>query len=118
MAEDLTDFLADEGIKVNYIHSDIKTLQRLEILHDLRLGNYDVIVGVNLLREGLDLPEVSLVVIFDADKEGFLRNAMTLIQTMGRAARHLDGHVIMFADKTTKSMAEAIKETDRRRNVQ
>ncbi|OGN28430.1 MAG: excinuclease ABC subunit B [Candidatus Yanofskybacteria bacterium RIFCSPLOWO2_01_FULL_49_25] len=118
MAEDLTDFLADEGIKVNYIHSDIKTLQRLEILHDLRLGNYDVIVGVNLLREGLDLPEVSLVAILDADKEGFLRNATTLIQTMGRAARHLDGHVIMYADKITKSMDAAMKETDRRRNVQ
>lgn len=118
MAEDLTDHLAEEGIKVNYIHSEIKTLQRLEILHDLRLGNYDVIVGVNLLREGLDLPEVSLVAILDADKEGFLRNATTLIQTMGRAARHLDGHVIMFADKTTRSMTEAIKETDRRRAVQ
>ena len=118
MAEDLTDYLAEAGIKVNYIHSDIKTLQRLEILHDLRLGNYDVIVGVNLLREGLDLPEVSLVAILDADKEGFLRNATTLIQTMGRAARHLNGHVIMYADKLTRSMDNAMKETDRRRKVQ
>ena len=118
MAEDLSEHLADHGIKVNYIHSEIKTLQRLEIIHDLRLGNYDVIVGVNLLREGLDLPEVSLVAILDADKEGFLRNTTTLIQTMGRAARHLDGHVIMYADKTTRSMANAIRETERRRRVQ
>ncbi len=118
MAEDLTDFLADAGLKVTYIHSEIKTLQRLEIIHDLRKGNYDVIVGVNLLREGLDLPEVSLVAILDADKEGFLRNATTLIQTMGRAARHLDGHVIMYADKITRSMQNAIDETDRRRDVQ
>ncbi len=118
MAEDLSEFLADSGIKVNYIHSEIKTLQRLEIIHDLRLGNYDVIVGVNLLREGLDLPEVSLIAILDADKEGFLRNATTLIQTMGRAARHLDGHVIMYADKVTRSMDNAIKETERRRKVQ
>ncbi|MBI2062909.1 MAG: excinuclease ABC subunit UvrB [Candidatus Yanofskybacteria bacterium] len=118
MAEDLSEHLADNGIKVNYIHSEIKTLQRLEIIHDLRLGNYDVIVGVNLLREGLDLPEVSLIAILDADKEGFLRNATTLIQTMGRAARHLDGHVIMYADKITRSMANAIKETERRRKVQ
>ncbi len=118
MAEDLTNYLADAGIKVNYIHSEIKTLQRLEIIHDLRLGNYDVIVGVNLLREGLDLPEVSLVAILDADKEGFLRNATTLIQTMGRAARHLNGHVIMYADKVTRSMKNAIDETNRRRTVQ
>jgi len=118
MAEDLTEYLADAGIKVNYIHSEIKTLQRLEIIHDLRLGNYDVIVGVNLLREGLDLPEVSLVAILDADKEGFLRNATTLIQTMGRAARHLDGHVILYADKMTRSMKNAIDETNRRRKVQ
>ena len=118
MAEDLSEHLADNGIKVNYIHSEIKTLQRLEIIHDLRLGNYDVIVGVNLLREGLDLPEVSLIAILDADKEGFLRNATTLIQTMGRAARHLDGHVIMYADKVTRSMANAIKETERRRKIQ
>ncbi|MEK7615811.1 MAG: excinuclease ABC subunit UvrB [Patescibacteria group bacterium] len=118
MAEDLTEYLAEAGIKVNYIHSEIKTLQRLEIIHDLRLGNYDVIVGVNLLREGLDLPEVSLVAILDADKEGFLRNATTLIQTMGRAARHLDGKVIMYADKVTRSMKNAIDETTRRRKVQ
>lgn len=118
MAEDLTEFLAEAGIKVNYIHSDVKTLQRLEILHDLRLGNYDVLVGVNLLREGLDLPEVSLVAILDADKEGFLRNATTLIQTMGRAARHLNGHVLLYADKLTRSMDNAIKETGRRRKVQ
>lgn len=118
MAEDLTEYLAESGIKVNYIHSEIKTLQRLEIIHDLRLGNYDVIVGVNLLREGLDLPEVSLVAILDADKEGFLRNATTLIQTMGRAARHLDGKVIMYADKVTRSMKNAIDETGRRRKVQ
>ncbi len=118
MAEDLSEHLADNGIKVNYIHSEIKTLQRLEIIHDLRLGNYNVLVGVNLLREGLDLPEVSLIAILDADKEGFLRNATTLIQTMGRAARHLDGHVIMYADKITRSMANAISETERRRKVQ
>jgi excinuclease ABC subunit B len=118
MAEDLTEHLAGKGIKVNYIHSEIKTLERLEIIHDLRLGNYDVIVGVNLLREGLDLPEVSLIAILDADKEGFLRNATTLIQTMGRAARHLDGHVIMYADKTTGSMENAIHETERRRKIQ
>lgn len=118
MAEELTSFLAREGIKVNYIHSDVKTLQRLEIIHDLRLGNYDVIVGVNLLREGLDLPEVSLVAILDADKEGFLRNATTLIQTMGRAARHLQGHVLLYANKVTRSMRNAIDETNRRRKVQ
>jgi excinuclease ABC subunit B len=118
MAEDLAEHLAEKGVKVNYIHSEIKTLERLEIIHDLRLGNYDVIVGVNLLREGLDLPEVSLIAILDADKEGFLRNATTLIQTMGRAARHLDGHVIMYADKITGSMENAIRETERRRKIQ
>ena len=118
MAEDLTEYLANENIKVNYIHSEIKTLQRLEIIRDLRLGNYDVIVGVNLLREGLDLPEVSLIAILDADKEGFLRNATTLIQTMGRAARNIDGHIIMYADKTTKSMKAAMTETIRRRKAQ
>ena len=118
MSEDLTEYLANENIKVNYIHSEIKTLQRLEIIRDLRLGNYDVIVGVNLLREGLDLPEVSLIAILDADKEGFLRNATTLIQTMGRAARNIDGHIIMYADKTTKSMEAAIAETVRRRKIQ
>jgi len=118
MAEDLTEYLSNTGIKVNYIHSEIKTLERLEIIHDLRLGRYDVIVGVNLLREGLDLPEVSLVAILDADKEGFLRNTTTLIQTMGRVARNIDGHVIMYADKITGSMDNAIRETDRRRKIQ
>ncbi|MDP3954322.1 MAG: excinuclease ABC subunit UvrB [bacterium] len=118
MAEDLSEHLADNGIKVNYIHSEIKTLDRLEIIRDLRLGRYDVIVGVNLLREGLDLPEVSLIAILDADKEGFLRNATTLIQTMGRAARHQEGHIIMYADKITRSMDNAIKETQRRRKIQ
>jgi excinuclease ABC subunit B len=118
MAEDLSEHLANQGIKVNYLHSEIKTLDRLKILKDLRLGHHDVIVGVNLLREGLDLPEVSLIAILDADKEGFLRNATTLIQTMGRAARHSKGHVIMYADKVTKSMDFAIKETVRRRKKQ
>jgi excinuclease ABC subunit B len=115
MAEDLSEHLARSGIKVNYLHSEIKTLDRLKIIKDLRLGHHDVIVGVNLLREGLDLPEVSLIAILDADKEGFLRNTTTLIQTMGRAARHKDGHVIMYADKITKSMEAAIQETVRRR---
>ncbi|PJE51539.1 MAG: excinuclease ABC subunit B [Candidatus Yanofskybacteria bacterium CG10_big_fil_rev_8_21_14_0_10_36_16] len=118
MAEDLSEHLADEGIKVNYIHSEIKTLDRLEIIRDLRLGRYDVVVGVNLLREGLDLPEVSLIAILDADKEGFLRNATTLVQTMGRAARHIEGRIIMYADKITKSMQFAIDETERRRKIQ
>ena len=118
MAEDLSEHLADQGIKVNYLHSEIKTLDRLKILKDLRLGNYDVLVGVNLLREGLDLPEVSLIAILDADKEGFLRNATTLIQTMGRAARNVNGHVIMYADKITKSIDFAVKETTRRRKIQ
>ncbi|OGN33076.1 MAG: excinuclease ABC subunit B [Candidatus Yanofskybacteria bacterium RIFCSPLOWO2_02_FULL_47_9b] len=118
MAEDLSEHLAGQGIKVNYLHSEIKTLDRLKILKDLRLGNHDVIIGVNLLREGLDLPEVSLIAILDADKEGFLRNATTLIQTMGRAARHSKGHVILYADKVTKSMDFAVKETTRRRKTQ
>ena len=118
MAEDLSEYLADAGIKVNYIHSEIKTLERLKLLKDFRLGIYDVIVGVNLLREGLDLPEVSLIAILDADKEGFLRNTTTLIQTMGRAARHVNGHVIMYADKRTKSIESAIYETSRRRKKQ
>src|SRR3989338_1894402 len=118
MAEDLSEHLAGQGIKVNYLHSEIKTLDRLKILKDLRLGHHDVIVGVNLLREGLDLPEVSLIAILDADKEGFLRNNTTLIQTMGRAARHKDGHVLLYADKITKSMDFAIKETVRRRKTQ
>ncbi len=118
MAEDLSEHLAEQGIKVNYLHSEIKTLDRVKILKDLRLGNYDVLVGVNLLREGLDLPEVSLIAILDADKEGFLRNATTLIQTMGRAARNANGHVIMYADKITKSIDFAVKETVRRRKTQ
>ncbi|MFA4937180.1 MAG: excinuclease ABC subunit UvrB [Patescibacteria group bacterium] len=114
-AEDLADYLNDEGIKVRYLHSEIDTFERLEILHDLRSGKYDVIVGINLLREGLDLPEVSLIAILDADKEGFLRSAQALIQTMGRAARHAQGHIIMYADKITRSMKQAISETSRRR---
>ena len=118
MAEDMAEFLAENGVKTNYIHSEIKTLDRLEIIKGLRTGQYDVIVGVNLLREGLDLPEVSLIAIFDADKEGFLRNATTLIQTMGRAARHINGHIILYADKTTRSMKTAINETLRRRKIQ
>ncbi|MEK7138214.1 MAG: excinuclease ABC subunit UvrB [Patescibacteria group bacterium] len=115
MAEDLSEHLARNGIKVNYLHSEIKTLDRVKIIRDLQSGHHDVIVGVNLLREGLDLPEVSLIAILDADKEGFLRNTTTLIQTMGRAARHKDGHVIMYADKITKSMEASIGETQRRR---
>jgi excinuclease ABC subunit B len=118
MAEDLSEHLAEQGIKVNYLHSEIKTLDRIKILKDLRLGHHDVIVGVNLLREGLDLPEVSLIAILDADKEGFLRNYTTLIQTMGRAARNVNGHVIMYADKITKSIDAAVKEVVRRRKTQ
>jgi excinuclease ABC subunit B len=118
MAEDLADYLAELGIKVHYLHSEIQTLERVEILRDLRLGVYDVVVGINLLREGLDLPEVSLVAILDADKEGFLRSDTALIQTIGRAARHVEGQVIMYADKITDSMQRAIDETNRRRAVQ
>ena len=118
MAEELADYLIETGIKTHYLHSEIDTLQRVEILRDLRLGVYDVVVGINLLREGLDLPEVSLVAILDADKEGFLRSGGALIQTMGRAARHIGGHVIMYADTVTKSMAAAIDETQRRRQLQ
>lgn len=118
MSEELTEFLRDQGIKVQYLHSDVDTLERLEILRDLRLGNYDVLVGINLLREGLDLPEVSLVVILDADKEGFLRSETSLIQTMGRAARHVQGQVILYADRMTRSMTAAIDETVRRRQQQ
>jgi len=118
MAEDLSEYLAENGIKVNYLHSEIKTLDRLKILKDFRSGHHDVLVGVNLLREGLDLPEVSLIAILDADKEGFLRNTTTLIQTMGRAARHINGHVVMYADKITKSIDAAIRETARRREKQ
>ena len=118
MAEDLTDYLLDNGIKVRYLHSDIDTLQRVELLRQLRLGEYDVLVGINLLREGLDLPEVSLVAILDADKEGFLRSTKSLIQTIGRAARNVSGEVIMYADQVTESMQEAIEETERRRAKQ
>ncbi|MFN2182446.1 MAG: excinuclease ABC subunit UvrB [Anaerolineae bacterium] len=118
MAEDLADYLAELGMKVHYLHSEIQTLERVEILRDLRLGVYDVVVGINLLREGLDLPEVSLVAILDADKEGFLRSDTALIQTIGRAARHVEGQVIMYADKITDSMQRALDETDRRRSVQ
>lgn len=118
MSEDLTDYLLEQGIKVRYLHSDIDTVERVEILRDLRLGVFDVLVGINLLREGLDLPEVSLVAILDADKEGFLRSERSLIQTIGRAARNIHGKVIMYADNITKSMRKAIDETDRRRQVQ
>lgn len=118
MAEDLTDYFLDNGIKVRYLHSDIDTLQRVELLRQLRLGEYDVLVGINLLREGLDLPEVSLVAILDADKEGFLRSTKSLIQTIGRAARNVSGEVIMYADNVTESMQEAIDETERRREKQ
>jgi len=118
MAEELADYLIELGIKTHYLHSEINTLERVEILRDLRLGVYDVVVGINLLREGLDLPEVGLVAILDADKEGFLRSEGALIQTMGRAARHIDGHVIMYADTTTGSMAAAIAEIRRRRKIQ
>ncbi|HEX79397.1 MAG TPA: excinuclease ABC subunit UvrB, partial [Dehalococcoidia bacterium] len=118
LAEKLAEYLVETGIKTHYLHSEIDTLERVEILRDLRLGVYDVVVGINLLREGLDLPEVSLVAILDADKEGFLRSEGALIQTMGRAARHIDGHVIMYADTVTGSMQRAIDETERRRSIQ
>ncbi len=118
LAEAISERLSEEGIKTNYLHSEVKTLERPEILRDFRLGKYDVIVGINLLREGLDLPEVSLVAILDADKEGFLRNETTLIQTMGRAARHPEGNIILYADKITGSMESAIKEIKRRRKIQ
>ena len=118
MAEDLTDYLKEMGVKVKYMHSDIKTLERTEIIRDLRLGIFDVLIGINLLREGIDVPEVSLVAILDADKEGFLRNERGLIQTIGRAARNSEGHVIMYADKITESMQKAMDETARRREIQ
>lgn len=118
MAEDLTDYLKDVGLKVRYLHSEIKTLERLAIIRDLRLGVFDVLIGINLLREGLDLPEVSLVAILDADKEGFLRSERSLIQTIGRAARNSEGMVIMYGDKITDSMDKALKETARRREMQ
>jgi excinuclease ABC subunit B len=118
MAEDLADYLREMGVKVHYLHSEIDTLERIGILRDLRLGVFDVVVGINLLREGLDLPEVSLVAILDADKEGFLRSGTALIQTVGRAARHVEGKVIMYADVVTDSMRRAIDETNRRRAKQ
>jgi excinuclease ABC subunit B len=118
MAEDLTDYLNEHGVKVRYLHSDIDTVERVEIIRDLRLGEFDVLVGINLLREGLDIPEVSLVAILDADKEGFLRSARSLIQTIGRAARHINGMAILYGDRMTDSMKLAIGETERRRNKQ
>jgi excinuclease ABC subunit B len=118
MAEQLTDYLSDNGVKVRYLHSDVDTVERVEILRDLRLGAFDVLVGINLLREGIDLPEVSLVAILDADKEGFLRSERSLIQTIGRAARNLHGRAILYADRITDSMARAIGETERRRTRQ
>ncbi|MDB5056839.1 MAG: uvrB [Chloroflexi bacterium] len=118
MAEDLAEYLLELGIKVHYLHSEMDVMERVEILRDLRLGTYDVVVGINLLREGLDLPEVSLIAILDADKEGYLRSETSLIQTIGRAARHIDGHVIMFADRETNSMRRALDETNRRRSLQ
>src|SRR5438874_7971327 len=118
MAEDLTDYLLEMGVRVRYLHSEVDTIQRIEILRDLRLGEFDVLVGINLLREGLDLPEVSLVAILDADKEGFLRSETSLIQTIGRAARNVDGQVIMYADQVTGSMERAMAETERRREKQ
>jgi excinuclease ABC subunit B len=118
MAEQLTDYLSDNGVKVRYLHSDIDTVERVEIIRDLRLGQFDVLVGINLLREGLDIPEVSLVAILDADKEGFLRAERSLIQTIGRAARHVNGKAILYADTMTESMKKAIGETERRRAKQ
>ncbi len=118
MAEDLTEFLKGMGVKVSYMHHDIDTIERMEIIRDLRLGEFDVLVGINLLREGLDIPEVSLVAILDADKEGFLRSESSLIQTIGRAARNSEGKVIMYADQVTRSMEAAITETERRRTIQ
>jgi len=118
MSEELTEYLKEINIKVQYLHSDVETFERLEILRDLRLGKFDVLVGINLLREGLDLPEVSLIIILDADKEGYLRSETALIQTMGRAARHIHGHIILYADKITGSMQRALAETARRRKIQ
>ena len=118
MAEDLTEYLGGLSVKVRYMHYDIDTMERMEIIRDLRLGEFDVLVGINLLREGLDIPEVSLVVILDADKEGFLRSETSLVQTVGRAARNAEGEVIMYADSVTPSMERAITETERRRSIQ
>ncbi|MGC8464579.1 MAG: helicase-related protein, partial [Acidimicrobiales bacterium] len=118
MAEDLTDYLVELGLRVRYLHSNVDTLERIEILRGLRLGEFDILVGINLLREGLDLPEVSLVAILDADKEGFLRSETSLIQTIGRAARNVNGFVVLYADTVTRSMERAISETNRRRQLQ
>ena len=118
MAEDLTEYMHEQGIRVRYMHSDIDTIERIEILRDLRLGTFDVLVGINLLREGLDIPECGLVAILDADKEGFLRSETSLVQTIGRAARNVDGRVIMYADRITGSMERALAETNRRREKQ
>jgi len=118
MSEDLTDYLLESGVKARYLHSEIDTLERISIIRELRLGEYDVLVGVNLLREGLDLPEVSLIAILDADKEGFLRGRTSLIQTIGRAARNINGRVLMYADKQTQAITEALDETNRRRTIQ
>src|SRR5690606_34090678 len=118
MAEDLTEYLAEHGVRVRYLHSDFDTVERVEIIRDLRLGQFDVLVGINLLREGLDMPEVSLVAILDADKEGFLRSDRSLIQTIGRAARNVNGRAILYADNMTGSMQRAIEETERRRQKQ
>jgi excinuclease ABC subunit B len=118
MSEDLTDYLLEAGIRTRYLHSEVDTLERIKIVRELRLGEYDVLVGVNLLREGLDLPEVSLVAILDADKEGFLRGQTALIQTIGRAARNVNGRVLMYADKTTEAIRVALDETNRRREIQ
>ena len=118
MAEDLTDYLLESGVKARYLHSEVATLERIQIIRELRLGEYDVLVGVNLLREGLDLPEVSLVAVLDADKEGFLRGRTSLIQTIGRAARNVNGKVLLYADKVTQAIQEALDETNRRRAIQ
>ncbi len=118
MSEDLTDYLLESGVRTRYLHSEVDTLERIKIIRELRLGEYDVLVGVNLLREGLDLPEVSLVAILDADKEGFLRGQTALIQTIGRAARNVNGRVLMYADKVTEAIRGAIDETSRRRDIQ
>ena len=118
MAEDLTEFMHEAGVKVRYMHSDVETLERIELIRDLRMGVYDVLIGINLLREGLDIPECGLVCILDADKEGFLRSETSLVQTIGRAARNIDGRVILYADRMTGSMERAIAETDRRREKQ
>jgi len=118
MAEDLTEYMHEAGLRVRYMHSDVETLERIEIIRDLRLGAFDILIGINLLREGLDIPECALVAILDADKEGYLRSTTSLIQTIGRAARNVDGRVILYADKTTESMGRALEETERRRERQ